>query len=225
MVFVAAMIVRAMEVAMHESLLAMAGGFIKAQYSSRHVVLWQCCLTQQALVLLALQCQTLSATSCNIARNKYSTSRMLQAVGCSVHPAQGFFWGSSSMQCKQSCVVGIAIPLRGAMAEVELVMVKQVMVSVVHMGLDMGAVGMTEGTMTEHTPLVMHIAAGVQLQLEKGHIPGLALSETMDALQREQEVRMIALLAAWPLDSSTAEALPAAQHLTGTANTHLHVTP
>ena len=125
---------------------------------------------------------------------------------------------------EQLCAVGRAIPQRGATVEVELLLVKQDMVSVVHMALAMEVVDTTGGMMTGDIRHVKHIAAEVQHQLEKGPIPGLALNETMGALQREQEVHMIALLAAWPLDSSTAEALLAAQHPSAIANARLCVT-
>lgn len=74
---------------------------------------------------------------------------------------------------------------------VQPVMVKQAMVSEVHMDLDMEVAVMTEGMMTEHIPHVMCTATGVQHQLEKQPTPGLALSGIMDVLQHERLGLMI----------------------------------
>ena len=106
-------------------------------------------------------------------------------------------------------------------------MVKQAMVSEVHMDLGMEAVGMIEGTMIEDTPRVMYTATGVQHQPEKQPTPGLALSGIMDVLQLEQLGRMIGRQAACHPGSKQQHSTcdRAAQHILMTTAGHVFVSP
>lgn len=95
------------------------------------------------------------------------------------------------------------------------------------MDLVMEAVGMTEGMTTEHIPLVMCTAVGVQHQLGKQHTPGLGLNVTMDALQHEQQGLMIGQQAACRLGSMPAyqKCDRAAQQILTPAAVHINVGP